>query len=96
MLRPIKRFKGHQNTCKNFIRAGFAGDSLVLGGSEDGIVYIWDTMQGNLVEQMSGHGGIVYDAVWNNRQSLLASCSEDGTIKTWWYAPEQQQAVEQY
>ncbi|KAJ1561602.1 hypothetical protein HK405_003400, partial [Cladochytrium tenue] len=32
--RPVRRFKGHQNTSKNFIRAGFAGDSLVVGGSE--------------------------------------------------------------
>ena len=33
-LRPIRRFKGHQNTSKNFVRGGFANDSLVIGGSE--------------------------------------------------------------
>lgn len=85
MVRPIRRFKGHQNTSKNFIRAGFAGDSLVVGGSEDGIVYIWDTTQGNLLQQLEGHNGIVYNAVWNARQSLLCSCSEDGTVKSSWF-----------
>ena len=31
----MRRFKGHQNTSKNFVRAGFGPDeSLVVGGSE--------------------------------------------------------------
>ncbi|OAJ37621.1 hypothetical protein, variant 1 [Batrachochytrium dendrobatidis JEL423] len=34
MLRPIRKFKGHQNTSKNFIRASFLGNSLIVGGSE--------------------------------------------------------------
>lgn len=33
-MRPITRFKGHQNTSKNFIRAGFANKPLIVGGSE--------------------------------------------------------------
>lgn len=33
-LRPIRKFKGHQNTSKNFIRTSFAGSALVVGGSE--------------------------------------------------------------
>jgi COMPASS component SWD3 len=32
-LRPLMKFKGHQNTSKNFISASFAG-SLILSGSE--------------------------------------------------------------
>ena len=39
--RPIRRFKGHQNTSKNFIRAGFAGDSLVVGGSEVSYIHTY-------------------------------------------------------
>jgi COMPASS component SWD3 len=35
LARPIRRFKGHQNTSKNFVRASFGpDDSLVVGGSE--------------------------------------------------------------
>jgi COMPASS component SWD3 len=33
-LRPLRKFKGHQNTSKNFISASFAGTSLILSGSE--------------------------------------------------------------
>jgi WD40 repeat protein len=35
LARPIRRFKGHQNTSKNFVRASFGPDeSLIVGGSE--------------------------------------------------------------
>eukprot|EP00842_Homolaphlyctis_polyrhiza_P005930 jgi/Hompol1/6338/HPOL_001506-RA len=83
MLRPIRKFKGHQNTSKNFIRASFAGESLIVGGSEDGVVYVWDRDKGEVLQRLRGHGGIVYSATWNARQALFASCSEDRTLCTW-------------
>eukprot|EP01135_Chromosphaera_perkinsii_P008304 Nk52_evm1s1253 gene=Nk52_evmTU1s1253 len=86
MLRSLKRFRGHQNTSKNFIKAGFGPtSSLISSGSEDGIVHIWDVNSGTLVQRLRGHEGIVYSSLWNAKQSLLASCSDDGIIKTWWY-----------
>lgn len=87
--RPIKRFKGHQNTSKNFIRSAFGpNQSLIIGGSEDGLVYIWDIETGNILQRLRGHTDMVYSAVWNQSQSLLASCSHDGSVKTWWYDPD--------
>ncbi|KAJ3106459.1 hypothetical protein HDU97_006245 [Phlyctochytrium planicorne] len=83
--RPIRRFKGHQNTSRNFIRAGFATDALVVGGSENGVVYVWDADRGTLLTRLRGHSGIVYATAWNSRQSLLCSCSDDRTLKTWWF-----------
>ena len=88
--RPICRYKGHQNTSKNFVRSNFGpNEKLIIGGSEDGLVYIWDIETGNLLQRLRGHRGIVYTAVWNSQQSLLASCADDGTLKTWWYDEEQ-------
>ncbi|KAJ3306643.1 hypothetical protein HDU76_004797 [Blyttiomyces sp. JEL0837] len=84
-VRPIRRFKGHQNTSKNFIRAGFAGDSLVVGGSEDGMLHIWDADKGTLLSRLPGHGEIVYSAAWSPAQSLFCSCSDDRTLKSWWF-----------
>ncbi|PRP88502.1 hypothetical protein PROFUN_03219 [Planoprotostelium fungivorum] len=82
--RPVTRFKGHQNTTKNFVRCSFGADeTLVLGGSEDGCVYIWDIESGDLLQKLQGHTNMVYSAVWNKNQMLAASCSQDGTIKTW-------------
>ncbi|XP_024385842.1 uncharacterized protein [Physcomitrium patens] len=95
LARPIRRFKGHQNTSKNFVRASFGPDeSLVVGGSEDGFVYIWDTATGEILHRLGSHSpeshtDIAYRAVWNAHQSLLVSCSHDGTVKTWWYDEQQ-------
>ncbi|GJQ11439.1 hypothetical protein GpartN1_g3230.t1 [Galdieria partita] len=88
MARPTRRFKGHQNTSKNFIRVGFGtNEELVVGGSEDGFVYIWDTETGNLVQKLGPCMGPIYAAQWCNRQSLLASCGHDGMVRTWWFDP---------
>ncbi|CAM6106108.1 unnamed protein product [Calypogeia fissa] len=88
---PIKRFKGHQNTSKNFVRASFGPDeSLVVGGSEDGLIYIWDATTGEILQRLGSnsplsHQDVAYRAIWNAHQSLLVSCSHDSTLKTWWY-----------
>jgi len=84
-LKPISKYKGHQNTSKNFIRASFAGDSLIVGGSEDGLVYVWDREKGDVLQKLTHHHGMVYSASWNLKQSLFLSCSEDKTLCTWWF-----------
>jgi COMPASS component SWD3 len=48
-------------------------------------VYIWDQDTGEVLQKLKGHTGIVYNAVWNQKQSLFVSCSDDKTLKTWWY-----------
>lgn len=85
MVRPIRKLKGHQNTSKNFVRANFADNNLISGGSEDGVVYIWDQATGEVLQKLRGHTGVVYDAAWNARQGMFASCSDDQTVKVWWY-----------
>lgn len=107
MLRPIQRFKGHQNTSKNFIRCSFAHPSLVVSGSEDGLVYLWCQESNEVLQTLAGHGtdtsdmdgfgmsrfyhglqqSCVYSTTWNRVQSLLASCSDDGTVRLWDWVP---------
>eukprot|EP00051_Salpingoeca_urceolata_P015999 m.210453 g.210453 ORF g.210453 m.210453 type:complete len:152 (-) comp18560_c0_seq8:132-587(-) len=87
MQRVLHRLRGHQNTCKNFIRAKFGPSSLVVGGSEDALVYLWDANSGAVVETLAGHDGVVYDAVWSPSQQMLASCGDEGTIRTWSTVP---------
>lgn len=86
--RPIRRFKGHQNTSKNFIRAGFGPmERLVVGGSEDGFVYVWDVETEDVVGKLGPANGPVYSARWNASRSLLVSCSQDGLASSWCYEP---------
>lgn len=87
--KPIRRFKGHQNTSKNFIRSEFGPkDRLIVGGSEDGYVYMWDVDTEEVVGTLGPANGPVYSAVWNARKGLLASCSHDGLGYTWCYDPK--------
>ena len=126
MLRPLQRFKGNQNTSKNFIRSSFAHPSLVVSGSEDGLVYTWDQASPSVLQTLEGHGTdtmyegpsprdnaqhgagfrmdmppneqglrntrqpvVVYSAVWNKVQGILASCADDGTVRLWDWSPQQ-------
>lgn len=86
MNRAIRRFKGHQNTSKNFIRTAFGPrESVVVGGSEDGFVYVWDVETEDVVSKLGPTQGPVYDVKWNSRQSVVASCADDGIVSSWCY-----------
>jgi COMPASS component SWD3 len=93
--RPIRRFKGHQNTSKNFIRACFGpNELLVIGGSEDGQICIWDVESATLIQRLTAcRRGPVFSAVWSQQQSLLASCGNDGDARLWWYDPSRPLSV---
>ena len=85
MQRTLRKLKGHQNTSKNFITARFAARGMVVGGSEDGVVYMWDGETGEIVQKLRGHRGEVYSCVWSNGQEIFASCGGDWKVMTWWF-----------
>jgi COMPASS component SWD3 len=88
LCKPLRRYKGHQNTSKNFVRAGFGPrERLVVGGSEDGLVYLWDVDTEDVVGRLGPANGPVYTVSWNAQRSLLLSCSHDGLASTWYYNP---------
>eukprot|EP00658_Telonema_sp_P-2_P012246 TRINITY_DN14669_c0_g1_i5.p1 TRINITY_DN14669_c0_g1~~TRINITY_DN14669_c0_g1_i5.p1 ORF type:complete len:571 (+),score=161.32 TRINITY_DN14669_c0_g1_i5:109-1713(+) len=88
MLSLVRKYKGHSNTTKSFIRCVWgAQQRTIYSGSEDGRVYIWDSESGALLNSCTGHEGVVYDVAWNARQSLLASCSEDNSCRIWGIDP---------
>mmetsp|Transcript_37641 Transcript_37641/g.150106 ORF Transcript_37641/g.150106 Transcript_37641/m.150106 type:complete len:603 (-) Transcript_37641:890-2698(-) len=88
--KPIRRYKEHQNTSKNFIRSSFGPrERVIIGGSEDGFVYIWDRDTKSVVQKLGPCDGPVYNAQWNTKQSLLASCGYDGVVRTWCFNPGQ-------
>eukprot|EP00965_Chrysotila_dentata_P254507 6211898-Pleurochrysis_carterae.AAC.1 len=56
-----------------------------MSGSEDGHVLIWDLESGNVSQRLLGHTDVTFDAVWNPELALLATCSNDCTVRTWCY-----------
>mmetsp|Transcript_4673 Transcript_4673/g.6614 ORF Transcript_4673/g.6614 Transcript_4673/m.6614 type:complete len:553 (-) Transcript_4673:65-1723(-) len=80
----VRKYSGSQNTWKNFIRSCFGpGDEMIVSGSEDGHLLIWDRESGNVIQRIIAHEDITYDTKWNSASELLASCSHDGVVKTW-------------
>ena len=66
------------------LRAGFGPQQLtVVGGSEDGTVHVWDLESTEVVQQLSGHRDVVFEAKWSRDASVLATCSSDTTVRVW-------------
>ncbi|PWN48685.1 WD40 repeat-like protein [Violaceomyces palustris] len=82
----VRRFNGHRIS-KHIIRGCFGGfqENFVVSGSEDGLVYIWHRMTGRLIETLRGHEeGSVNAVAWHPfDHSMIASCSDDHTVRIW-------------
>ena len=56
-------------------------DATVISGSEDGSIYIWDILEGTILETLQGHHGkIVSSIAWNSApgKNEWASAGGDG------------------
>jgi serine/threonine protein kinase len=69
----------------NGIRAlAFSPDGrLLVGGSEDGSIAIWDTTDGRLYHTLYGHSGEVHSLLFSPDGRRIASGSYDKSIKLW-------------
>ena len=57
-------------------------DSMIISGSEDGKIYTWDLLTGNIIASIDAHEGKVASAVtWNRGKTEWASAGTDGTKK---------------
>ncbi|KAF8446733.1 WD40-repeat-containing domain protein [Terfezia claveryi] len=90
--RLIQRYAGQKQ--KEFvIRSCFGGadENLVLSGSEDSLVYVWQRENGNLVEKLPGHSGTVNCVAWNPKDPhVFASAGDDRLIRIWSKASQSQ------
>ncbi|KAL4030375.1 hypothetical protein IC575_008611 [Cucumis melo] len=81
---PLK-YTGHQQN-KYVIRSCFGGvnSAFIASGSENSEVYIWSRHSSKPIEVLSGHSTTVNCVSWNpKRPKMLASASDDQTIRIW-------------
>jgi WD40 repeat protein len=78
-LHLLQRYVGHTNTDYR-IRSCFGlSEAIVLSGSENGQLFVWDLLEGTVIEQLDAHRGKVASAVaWNGARKEWASAGADG------------------
>lgn len=81
-------YQGHIHSYSK-IEAGFSPDeSKIIGGSEDGNIFCWDLLNGDVVDKLQGHSAAVTGL--SITDAMLATSSADGLIKIWrWNDMEQ-------
>ncbi|KAI7853135.1 WD40-repeat-containing domain protein [Circinella umbellata] len=70
---------GHTNS----VRAIAAHGNILVSGSYDRKVCIWDLSKGTLIHRMEGHGEKVYSVVIDPERNQCMSGSMDACIKIW-------------
>ncbi len=78
----VERLAGYKQ-CRFIIRSDFGGPNqkLVVSGSEDSKVYVWDRQSGNLLWRLDGHTATVNCVHWSpTNTKTFASCSDDQTL----------------
>lgn len=75
----LQHYKGHTNTDFRIRSCLGFGDAAVFSGSEDGKVYVWDVLEGKVLECLEAHEGKVASAVaCNSVRKEFASAGVDG------------------
>ncbi len=75
----LQCYSGHTNNDYRIRSCLGLGDALVISGSEDGKVYVWNALKGTLVVALSAHGGKVASAVTStSARREFASAGVDG------------------
>ncbi|KAJ3415509.1 WD repeat-containing protein 5 [Chytridiales sp. JEL 0842] len=79
--KSLKVFKGHTNYvfCVNFNPQS----NLIVSGSFDESVRIWDVKKGKCLRVLPAHSDPVTAVCFNRDGTLIVSCSYDGLIRIW-------------
>ena len=79
----LQEYKGHANKTFKSITAIKTDDSKVIGGGEDGRIYCWDLVEGNIEHELSGHTDAVTCIEYHPHRDMMLSTSLDGSCKLW-------------
>lgn len=80
-----QRYVGHCNSHTDIKEASFLGEGseYVAAGSDDGNIFIWEKMTGNLVRVLKGDDSIVNCIQWHPQLSMMATSGIENVIRLW-------------
>lgn len=76
-------FKGHKNTQFRITNCFGRNDEFVIGGSEDGNIFIWDLLENTVLANLEHHQKSLTSFQYNPKRQEFISGSLDGKIGVW-------------
>lgn len=77
----IRRFKGHKDIISALV---FSSDGkLILSGSYDQSVILWEAGTGKKMKTFAGHSGLIQSLDFSLKSDNFISTSRDGTLRLW-------------
>ena len=76
-------YKGHVNSEYRIQSCFSRNDAHVISGSEDGKIYTWDLVEGEIISHMEAHSRAVTCVRYNPKRHELLSSSLDGSVRVW-------------
>lgn len=68
----------------NVLTVAMSDDAaLAVSGGQDGLIRVWDSRAGKLIENLRGHRGPVHGLAFRENSRQLFSASKDRTVKVW-------------
>mmetsp|Transcript_388 Transcript_388/g.737 ORF Transcript_388/g.737 Transcript_388/m.737 type:complete len:173 (+) Transcript_388:618-1136(+) len=89
----MKKLEGHTD-CVNTV--GWCPDGkLLVSGSKDKSIRVWDVMKSREVKKLDGHTSYVSSVSWSPDGNLIASGADDKFIRVWERPHKEWENVEQ-
>lgn len=75
--------KGHKHTEYKIESVLTNTDAYAITGSEDGKIYIYDVLEGNVVSTLDAHKGAATTLNYHPQEAKMLSAGSDGLIHVW-------------
>ncbi|KAI8926860.1 WD40-repeat-containing domain protein [Entophlyctis helioformis] len=79
----LNEYKGHTNRDYRIVSTLSYDDAQIVSGSEDGQVFVWDLVEGNVVRSFKAHAKTVTCVAYHPKAHAMVTTSLDGTVKLW-------------
>jgi mitogen-activated protein kinase organizer 1 len=77
------RFKGHKHNEYKIESILSNKDEYAITGSEDGKIYIYDILEGNIMSTIEAHQGVSTSIDYHPENVNMVSAGSDGLIHVW-------------
>ncbi|GAB5371617.1 hypothetical protein AAMO2058_001595400 [Amorphochlora amoebiformis] len=79
----LNSYKGHKHQAYRIGSCLTNDDAFVVGGSEDGKIYFWSLVEGNIVHKIDAHYRAVSCVAYHPKAVCMVTSSADGSVKLW-------------